>query len=74
MSDKFSNQTEVVVNALMRNKGVKRSEALEIWLNSTTKRILMDERNMTYLSGARCYDELEMEITGNPYWLKGQFN
>ncbi|MBQ8234040.1 MAG: hypothetical protein IJZ36_00470 [Bacilli bacterium] len=67
-------QTEMVVGLIMKEQKVPRSTALQIWMTSKTKAVLQDQYGLFHISGARCYDELMMEINKNPYWLKGQFD
>ena len=68
----YETQTNVVVTQLQK-KGYTREEALKIWLTSKTKAIIQDEKKMTFVSGARCYDELLMEMNNDSYWMKGSF-
>lgn len=58
----------------MTNNKLNREDALKLWLNSTTKRVIQDERKLEHISGSRCYDELILEINHDKYWLKGQFD
>lgn len=74
MSKYFDMQTEVVVKALMKYKKIERSKALSVWMQSKTKNLIQNEYNMEHISGARCYDELIMELNKDPYWMKGQFD
>lgn len=67
-------QTEVVVKALIKYRGLTRSIAIETWMKSKTKQLIQNEYQMTHISGARCYDELIMELDNDPYWMKGQFD
>lgn len=70
----FGMQTEIVVKALMKYRKIERSRAISVWMQSKTKKLIQDEYNMEHISGARCYDELIMELDGDPYWMKGQFD
>lgn len=74
MNEYFNMQTEVVIKALMKYEDIDRSKALEIWMKSKTKTLIQNEYKMTHISGARCYDELLMELSGDSYWMKGQFD
>ncbi len=74
MNINFDNQTEVVITELMNNKKCSRKEASNIWFYSETRKIIQDKYSLEHISGARCYDELIMELEHNPYWLKGQFD
>lgn len=70
----FEHQTEVVVRGLMNELIISRDMALKLWIKSETRKAIQDEYNMEHISGARCYDELMMEMQGDPYWMMGQFD
>lgn len=70
----FEAQTEVVVKGLMKYRGMDRYKAVETWMKSQTRNLIQNKYNLTHISGARCYDELIMELDSNPYWMKGQFD
>ncbi|MBD5508820.1 MAG: hypothetical protein HDR05_12455 [Lachnospiraceae bacterium] len=74
MNKYFNIQAEVVVNGLMKFRGLSRDKALELWTKSKTRQLIQEEYKMEHISGARCYDELLMEIENDPYWMKGQFD
>jgi hypothetical protein len=73
-NEKLENQTKSVVTILMRLEGIDRTTAIKLWMESKTKRVIQDENNLSHLSGARCYDELKMELTKDPFWMKGQID
>lgn len=74
ISDAYNRQTEVVIKALIDKDQYSRAKAAEIWLKSKTRAVIQDEKALDHISGARCYDELKMEMSSDPYWLKGQFD
>lgn len=68
----LTSQSEIVVKQLMIYKKMTRNQALTCWYTSKTKRIL-EEKNMYYVSGIRCYVELIYEITNNSKWMNEPF-
>lgn len=73
MSACFDLQDKVVVDALLKYNNKKRREAIEMWMSSKTRNLIQCKYKMEHISGARCYDELMMELNNDPYWMKGQF-
>lgn len=71
--DYFDEQSKVVINELMRLKGYTREKAVRMWMTSNTKKIIQDERGRSFVSGARCYDELLLEFSNNSHWLRNEF-
>ena len=55
--------------------GMSYENATNLWYNSKTKYMLLDWEYplLAGVSPMRAYDELLMEIEGNPRWMKGQF-
>ena len=73
-SELFENQTKIVIEALMREKRMGRADAMKLWYTSKTKEIVQGSgTDLSFVSGARCYDELIMEIERYPHWMKGSF-
>jgi hypothetical protein len=70
----FKHQAEVVVNGLMKLDGFDRTTAIQTWMNSETKRLIQDKYKFEHISGARCYDELKMELEKDPFWMHGSFD
>lgn len=67
-------QSEFVIKFIMEDNKCSRAEAAKIWYNSKTKHELHDGAiDYTFVSPARCYDELLMELSNDPHWMKGQF-
>lgn len=68
-------QTKYVIDYLMKDKGLSLSESAKIWYNSKTKWLLQDtEEDYSFVAPTRCYDELLMELSNDPHWMKGQFD
>lgn len=68
-------QSKSVVEYLIKDKGYSIEKATSIWYNSRTKRVLLDgEIDYTHLAPTQIYDELIMELEGNPHWLQGQLD
>lgn len=68
-------QTKYVIEYIMKEKGLPFSDAARIWYNSKTKQLLQDtEEDYSFVAPTRCYDELLMELTNDPHWMKGQFD
>ncbi len=70
----FINQASIVIRALMDGFGYSRSEAIEIWVKSKTRKEIQEHYKFEHISGARCYDELMMELNHDPYWMHGAFD
>ena len=68
----LSSQSEIVIKQLMIDKKMTRNQALTCWYNSKTKKIL-EEKNMYYVSGIRCYVELIYEMANNSKWMQEPF-
>lgn len=67
-------QTKFVIGYIMKDKGLTFGDAAKLWYNSKTKQELHDtEVDYSFVSPTRCYDELLMELSNNPHWMKGQF-
>ena len=67
-------QTKFVIDYLMKDKGLSLGDAAKIWYNSKTKQLLHDtDIDYSFVAPTRCYDELLMELSNNPHWMKGQF-
>lgn len=62
---------DFVIDTLMKEKGMKRSEAMRTWYGSETKRLVFDSglEEFDYISRTRVYSELIMELEGNSYWM-----
>lgn len=67
-------QTNIVVVGLMQCNDMTREDALKLWLKSKTKHIIQDEAHLDWVSGARCYDELQLELKNDPSWMNGSFD
>lgn len=67
----LNSQSATVIEQLML-RGVSKEEASSLWFNSKTKKILED-RKMFWVSGMRCFVELEYELEGNPKWMNEPF-
>ena len=61
----LKSQSEVVVRNLTEQQGLSRVDAINLWYKSRTKRYL-EENNLFFVSGMRCYIELMYEINKNP--------
>lgn len=68
----LSSQSEVVIKQLMLDKKLSRTQAMDIWFKSKTKKVLEDNK-LFYVSGMRCYWELTLELSGNENWMKESF-
>ncbi|MCI8663497.1 MAG: hypothetical protein HFG69_09700 [Hungatella sp.] len=66
-------KTAIIIEIIMQERGLSRAEAAKLWYNSRTKKETLDKKEYSFVSPSRCYDELEMEITGDSYWLLGSF-
>ena len=68
-------QSKYVIAFIMEDTKMSLAEATKLWYNSKTKAIIIDGNNdYTHVSPTRCYYELQMELTNNPRWMKGQFD
>lgn len=67
-------QTSVVIEHLVKDNNLSIADATRLWYNSKTKKIMHDSgKDYSFVSPMRCYDELMMEMTGHPRWMRGQF-
>ncbi len=64
-----------IIATLVQEDGLSYEEAIDLWYDSKTKKELIDSDNPEYegLYPSRVYDELMMEVDGNPHWLRGSF-
>ncbi len=69
----FKNQNKVVIGQLIKD-GYTLNEATNLWINSDTRKFIQDTKKLKHISGARCYDELQMELRNDKYWLRGDFS
>ena len=67
----LNSQSATVIEQLILN-GKSKEEASSLWFNSKTKKILEDNK-MFWVSGMRCFVELEYELEGNPKWMNEPF-
>lgn len=65
----------IVIEALEKLNNMSHSEASKAWFSSKTKKELLDSGDPEYegLAATRAYDELLMELEGNPRWMQGSF-
>lgn len=68
----LNSQTLVVIKHLMKLNGMQRNQAMLVWAKSKTKARL-EELELFYVSGMRCYYELQLEIENNPKWMRDPF-
>lgn len=68
----LNSQTTIVIKQLMVNDKMSRTVAFDTWMQSQTKKRL-EEMNMFYVSGMRCYVELIYELNRDPKWMKESF-
>lgn len=70
----LSQQSEVVVRQLL-NDGVvaDMAQGYALWNASKTKKCLEDA-GLSYVSGMRCYWELQLELSRDQRWLKEPFD
>lgn len=68
----LNSQTTIVIKQLMINNKMSRTDAFDTWMQSKTKKKL-EELNIFYVSGIRCYVELIYELNGDPKWMKESF-
>lgn len=66
-------QTNIVVKQLMSRNKMSRREAFDTWEMSKTKKYLEDN-NLDYVSGMRCYWELLLELNNDRRWLHTPFD
>ena len=67
----LNSQSSTVIEQLV-SKGLSREKAASLWFNSKTKKIL-EERGMLWVSGMRCFVELEYELENSPKWMNEPF-
>lgn len=68
----LSSQSATVIEQLMK-RGMTREQAMGVWCNSKTKAIL-EKQKIFWVSGMRCFVELEYELTNNPLWMSDTFD
>ena len=74
-SEVFKLQTEIVVNQLVKNNSMTRELALRTWMGSKTWQMVQGANApFSFISPARCYDELCKEMENNPFWMSGTFD
>lgn len=69
----LSNQSQIVITQLVKEHNMQVNVATDKWYSSKTKELI--ERNgLGYVSGMRCYWELQLELTNDPRWMKEPFD
>ena len=66
-------KTTMLIELIMKEKKVDRQQDMKLWYNSKTKHELWDKDEYKFVSVTRCLDELEKELTNDPFWLIGSF-
>lgn len=66
-------KTENFIEIIMKEMNINRDEATKLWYNLKTKKELRDSPEYQFVSVARCFDELEMELNNDPHWLMWSF-
>ena len=70
----YDMQTKFVIQYLVKDKKMNIGDAHKLWANSKTKKFIQDNKSdYSCVAPTRCYDELMMELSQDPHWLKGQF-
>ena len=70
----LSQQSEVVVRQLVKDgENITQESALALWNASKTKKCLEDA-GLDYVSGMRCYWELQLELSEDQRWMKEPFD
>lgn len=69
----LSNQSQTVIAQLVERHNMQINVAADTWYSSQTKKIL-EERGLDYVSGMRCYWELQLELSNDPRWMKEPFD
>lgn len=67
-------QTKETIKFIIQDKKCSFGDAAKLWYNSKTKKEMQDSvEDLTWVSPARCYDELLMELSGDEHWMRGSF-
>lgn len=73
MSCLLENQSRTVIENLIKNNNMTLSDATRAWHNSRTKQALV-EKGLSFVSGMRCYWELQLELRNDPRWMSEPFD
>lgn len=72
-SKKFTSQSEILLEQLMKDYCVDESEAKCIWYNSRTYKEIV-KKNLLHITAMDAYLELQLELSNNPLWLKSVYD
>ena len=62
-----------IIETIMESKHMTFADASKLWYNSRTKKETLDSVEFRFVSAARCYEELERELDGDPLWMINPF-
>lgn len=65
-------QTNTVIKNLVTRGGFSNEQAYNVWYNSKT-RAEIERLGLDYISGMRCYYELQFELWKDPRWMNEPF-
>lgn len=67
-------QSKMVIELIAKNKTMDYEQATRLWYNSETKKYIQDGIEKFYwVSPARCYFEIELELEGSDRWMLEPF-
>lgn len=67
-------KTAKIIGIIMRERNISFEDASRLWYNSKTKKVTLDTKEYCFVSVARCYEELERELDGDPMWMLNPFD